>query len=252
MYCKKTTQVRDEIRVTKFNCGMLGNHSPRRPKAFCKKQSQKMERNNSRRTVQKLFDLMVLNFEKGDWHLSLTYPHKTMTDIKTAEKHLNNFLARLRRYCTKLGIVLKYIIATHQGKDGQYHHHIILPQYIPFSVISDKWRADGACGTVAVNSVLYDNYDYYGLAAYLLKYDTDSGEFLDGIHANGKNRYRCSTNLERPKDTYEVIKAERWAAEPKAPHGWRVKPDSVYNSIDEYTGYPYQSYVLIPDTKRRI
>lgn len=252
MYCKKTRQIRDEIRITKFHCGMFGNHLPRKARRYCERQSKKMEKNNSRHTVQNLFDLMVLNFEKDDWHLSLTYPLGTMKELEEAEKHLSNFLKRLRRYCDKTGVMLKYITATHKGKNGQYHHHIILPQYIPYAVIQAKWKADKACGNVPVNSTLWANYDYYGLAAYLLKYDTDTGQFTDGIHEQNKKRYKCSTNLERPKDTYEVIKAERWLEEPRAPHGWIVKPDSVYNSIDEYTGYPYQSYVLIPDTKRRI
>lgn len=252
MYCKKTVSVRDEMRVTKFHCGMLGNHLPRQARRYCKRQSRKMEKNNARRTVQKLFDLMVLNFERGDWHLSLTYPQDSMKDITEAERCLANFLKRLRRYCSKAGIVLKYITATHISKKGQIHHHIILPQYIPYAVIQEKWKSDPLCGNVPVNSVLWPNYDYYGLAAYLLKYNSDTGIFKDGVHEANKKRYKCSTNLERPKETYEVIHAERWIEQPRAPKGWRVKPDSVYNSIDEYTGYPYQAYVLIPDTKRRI
>lgn len=252
MYCKKKTYIRDEVRIIKFYGGNFGNHSQRRPKELCKRQSKKMEKSNARLCVQKLFDLMQLNFKAGDWHLALTYPSGTMNDPAEAQKHLSNFLKRLKRHCTKMQLPWKYIYVTHVSKKGAVHHHIILPQEISFADIQSKWKSDTGNGTVVVNNVLYQDFDYYGLAAYLLRYQNETGSFDESVHSAGGKRFKCSQNLIRPKEEYEVIHSARWRPEPTAPKGYRIKPDSIYNSTDQRTGYPFQSYVLIPDTKRRI
>lgn len=249
MYNKKTTHIRDKIRVIKFFGSRLGNHSSRKPRKACKSQSKKMEKSNARLLVQKLCDIMTLNFEQGDWHLSLTYPAGTMTDPEEAQKHISDFLKRMRRMCKKMNIPFKYIYATHLSKKGVLHHHIILPQAIPFALIQEKWKSGEGNGTVALCNVLYPNYDYYGLAAYLLKYKAETGKFEDGVHVANGRRYSCSQNLERPKEEYEIIRSNRWKEEPNVPKGYYI--ENIYNSIDERTGYPYQTYTLVP-LKRRI
>ncbi len=243
---KKTIECCGEIEVIKFHGGMFGNHSKRKQKSECKKTSEKVARHNFRMEAKNLYNLLRLNFNKDDWHIALTYSPEKQITAEEAEKEITNFFKRLRYHCKKSGIVLKYIRNTDIGKTGRIHHHVILPQEIPFALINNLWSN----GRVNLNNTLWDNKDYYNLACYLID-PTHKGTLPD-THIKGQKRYKCSNNLIRPKVEYEIIRAERWVSDPRPPKGYYIKEDSLYNSIDEFTGFPYQSYILIPDLKRRI
>lgn len=240
MYIKKTTECCGEIEVVKFNGGMFGNHSERKSKKNCVKTATKVEKHNFTMTAKKLFNLLRENFTAGDLHLTFTYHPNINIDKAQAKIEMRNFLKRLRNYCKKQDIICKYIWNTDVSVRGKIHHHIILPKEISISVLNQLWKA----GKVVFNDTLYKNFDYYGLAEYLID-PTHKGELPD-THANGENRYNCSKNLKRPKVEYEKIHANKWNLDPKPPKGYIIKPDSLYNSVDEYSGYPYQIYILIP------
>lgn len=244
-YHKKTAVISpDEIEITKFYGGMVGNHSKRKSREQCARTCKAVEKHNYKMTVKKLYDLLRMNFDAGDWHLALTYKQGTMSDIGAAEHEVSNFLQRLRRYCKKAGVTLKYIWNTDVGKRGGIHHHIILPKEIPYAEIQRMWTG----GMVKVNSILWRNKDFYGLAQYLV--DPTKQGTLPDIHRKGARRYKPSNNLLRPKVEYEYIQADSWLKDPRAPKGWQVKKDSVFNSVDEYTGYPYQVYTIVPIARR--
>lgn len=245
MYVKKTVECCGEIEVTKFHGGMFGNHSGRKPKNECAKTCRRVEKNNFRMTARNLYNLFRENFSEGDSHLSLTYAKGTMSEVKAANKEVTKFLRRLRDWSKKNDVVCKYIWNTDVSESGKIHHHIVLPKEIPIHIVSKLWQR----GKVIFNNALFPNNDFYGLAEYFID-PTHKGTLPD-IHAPGGKRYKCSKNLRRPKTTYEIIRAERWKPEPQAPKGYCIKPDSLYNSIDERSGYPYQHYILIKQSKRR-
>lgn len=244
MYVKKTVECCGEIEVTKFHAGMFGNHSKRKSKKECVKTCRRVEKNNFRMAARNLYNLLRENFSAGDSHFSLTYKKGTMSDEKTANGEVTKFLRKLRNWCAKNEIICKYIWNTDVSSGGKIHHHIILPKEIPLFIVNQLWQR----GKVVFNDTLYKNNDYYGLAEYLID-PTHKGSLPD-THKSGKKRYKCSKNLRRPKTSYEIIRAERWKIEPQAPKGYRIKPDSLYNSIDERTGYPYQRYILINENRR--
>ncbi len=246
-YIKKTITCCGEIEIIKFYGGMLGNHSKRgNAKKAAESVLKKVEKHNFKMAAKKLYNLLRANFDTGDWHLALTYRPDIDVTPDTAEKEMHNFLKRLRYRCKRDGITLKYIWNTDVSAKGKIHHHIILPKAISLQTLDGLWRL----GRVHDNSRLYPDKDFYGLACYLID-PSHKGELPD-THVKNKKRYKCSNNLIRPVVDYEIIHAARWSAAPRAPKGYRIKPDSLYNSIDDFTGYPYQSYVLIPDFVRRI
>lgn len=236
-YQKTTVDLGDQKIVTKsYSFGMLGNHSKRSVSG--NDTAEKVKKHNRTMAVRKVYWLLYMNFEQGDWSLVLTYRRGQRPEIADAHKNVGRFLRMLKAWCIKNNCPFKYIWTTHIGARGGIHHHIILPKQIPYPVICEKW----VHGQVMAGQPLFPGKDYEGLANYL--YDDTKGGIQPTCHEKNTHRFNCSKNLVRPEVTREIVNARRWAKAPKAPKGWKIIQDSIYNGFDMF-GYEYQTYTLV-------
>lgn len=137
--------------------------------------------------AKKRFALIVNgNFNNGDLHTMLTYPSRRRKKAPTQEearKHMDRFLRRLRDYCRKRHIVLKYIVVD-EMKDGVPHHHLIASG-VSAETVRQMWQ-HGICKV----SWLYSEPDFTSLAYYLAKqFESDP---------TGR-RWRSSRNIDMPR-----------------------------------------------------
>lgn len=107
--------------VFTINCRRRG---PKR-----KPTSETMKRHNDIVAKRKLIRLAHTNFTPDDIRFDLTYNAQNYPEsAEAAQKQMQLFLRRLRRYRKKIGLPdLKYIGVTEIGKRGlRFHHHLLL------------------------------------------------------------------------------------------------------------------------------
>lgn len=243
MYYKKTVKTRlGLVFVTKCKMPTYGRGRKRSPKS--EPTSAKKKRYNLRKAIEKLFYILLENFNPGDYNLTLTYPAGTVQDIPTAKGKVSKFLELYRKYCRTNGYKCEYVYNSEVGKRGAIHHHIILHRHNDVEIIEELWRAAGG-GKVSYKSNLWANYDWEGLAAYFV--DKTKGGELPDTHIPGERHYVPSKGLKRPEVTIERIDADRWN-KPKAPKGYDLVPDSIRSGVDDLTGGAFLKYTI----RRRI
>lgn len=239
MYVKKTWFYKDHIEIKKYHTSRYGVKGEKRDRK-CKPTDEAVKKANERNAVAKLRRLLENNFEAGDHHMVLTYKAESRPDPEEAKVILRNFFAKLRRFYKKQGIECKYIITT-EWKAKAIHHHVVINDCPGLSkFIASAWIYGGARFTA-----LYADYEYDGLAEYLIK---ETKETFRDNDSYMRQRYSCSKNLDKPEEVVEIIKADIWKDDPVVPKslsekGWYLVKDSIDNGID-IIGYPYQSYIL--------
>lgn len=201
---------------------------------------EEMEKVNQKNAEAKLRRLINANFGLGDYHLVLTYKREDRPDPAEAKKRFANFIRKLRREYKKLGVDLKYIIATEYKP---IHHHIILNGIDAniLKVLRQCWPY----GTPHLTP-LDDTGQYSKLAEYLIKETSKTFRDNDG---GTKQRYSHSRNLIVPKPKITRVEASRWLEDPKPVKGYYIDKDSVHNYINPFTGKKMQQYtmVMLPD-----
>lgn len=91
--------------------------------------SETMKRHNDIVAKRKLIRLAHTNFSADDIRFDLTYNQQNHPETaEQAQRQMQNFLRRLRRYRKKNNLPeLKYIAVTEIGKSSRrYHHHIMM------------------------------------------------------------------------------------------------------------------------------
>lgn len=240
MRIRKTVDLGNERRITNINAPMFGNH--RRRSGKIRGTSDAVKKINEAHSVDECECTMKMNFVPHDWHIALTYSDENYpgVDEERALKDRRNFISKLKRRCEKCGIELKYLTMSEQGvRSNKWHHHFVLPQGISIAMMYECW----AFGQIRILNTLYANGDFRGLAKYFV--DKTKGGQKDDDRRKGQRRYSFSRNCIKPLITYETGLADTWLKNPRPPKGWRIKPDSVYNSEDGWAGYPYQKYTLV-------
>ena len=232
-YIKETVKAGRTVEIRKFYSS---------PGAGRKKGSQPIGQTpeaqakaNQNRAERELRQLINHNFRPGDYHAVLTYRRENRPDPQGARKGLERFLCRLRYFCKKRGVLLKYITVTEYKKTA-IHHHVIIPS-IGSRELQKLWTA----GRVMI-SPLDDTGQWRKLAAYLIK--ETSGSFSKPGRVYGK-RWCGSSTLERPPARRKIIRANRWAERPKEPKGYYLEKGSLYNGECPVTGKYMQEYCLI-------
>ncbi len=202
--------------------------------------SEQKQQYNMRKAIERLFYTLLCNFYPGDYNIVLTYPANDRRTVNEAKATVRDFLRLYRRYCRQHGYLPDYIYNTEIGERGALHHHIILHSHRDIEEIEDLW-AQASGGRVQHNGNwrLWSNYDWHGLAEYLI--DRTKGGKLPDTHIIGERRYTTSKGLKKPKVTLERIDAKRWYA-PKAPKGYELIPDSIRSGTDDLTGGSYIKY----------
>ncbi len=143
---------------------------------------------NQRNAERKLIRLLNTNFTKNDIRFDLTYDadHRPATP-EEAQKEMQNFLRRLKRYRKKRGLPdLKYIAVTEIGKrNGRCHHHIIMNGGVLIGELAEIWGR----GYTTAKPLQFNDQGIVGIAKYLIK------EPILG------KRWSASKNLAKPKVT---------------------------------------------------
>lgn len=234
MYIKKTIYLPHRIEVEKYHTGRYG--SKKRPAKREKPTSEEMAKVNERRRIKKLYYLLAMNFGFGDLHMQLTYRPNERPTPKEAKEHLKVFMRNLRKEFKKRGRKLKYIITTEYERTAIHHHIVINEVGETAKLVNDLWEKGKA-----FFSVIYKNGEVEDLAAYLIKETQKS--FRKPENPN-KLSYTRSRNLKLPKEKIEIIRADSWKENPKAPKGYYIQ--NVSEGINKF-GYPYQSYTCIKE-----
>jgi len=183
--------------------------------------SETMKKLNQRNAERKLIRLLNTNFTKEDIRFDLTYDSDHCPDSpEDAQREMQNFLRRVKRYRAKNGLPeLKYIAVTEVGsKGGRVHHHIVMSGGISINTLAEIWGR----GYTTAKPLQFDEQGLAGIAVYLLKAEPVLSK-----------RWSASRNLEQPKVS------ERDGRLPK----YKVKEwhDSGYDNRSEiekaYEGY---------------
>lgn len=157
------------------------------------------KRLNARHASERLEQLINANFGAGDLLLSLTYRRKDAPQtVEEAQKHVRNFLARLRRLCRKQGAPdpqYVYVTETKTSKwEGTtYHHHMALKVALPRDEVEALWRKKHGYGDIKIAWDKENNLTQW--AKYMAK------EVCAGVHTEeyaAKHRWAASKGLKVP------------------------------------------------------
>lgn len=236
MYIRKIWDMGKVIDVEIHYPGNYGAPGvPRGPKR--KRTPEQIEKQNIRNREKFIQRLILANFDKGDWHLTLNYSPEERPDFRTGKKQVRKFLCNMRKAYKRASIPFKYIVVTENGKKGHALHHHLVIQDIKTNTINtvqlvkQLWKYGNTYW-----SDLYENGEYKDLAEYIVKKETkNESEWA---------AYSRSRNLIVPKPKRTVMHRKRWTAEPKPKKGYEIIKDSVVNGINPITGYPYQHYSM--------
>ena len=238
MYYEKREYVGDRIYVTKtYNSGNINAHGLSGRKKSTKEMSEAQRKYNEKLRIKKLYFLLYLNFSGGDLNITLHYPRGMCpADEKKANANMSAMLKGLKRTHKDM----RYIYCTHTTDRGSIHHHLIITKDVRQHEIEAAWEAVIENGKLSAGHTLYsDKETYKKLASYLIADDKHEA------HKKGGRAFTGSRNLVKPQSDVREVKAKAWRKEPKAPDGYRV--EELVNTKDIY-GFPYQYYVLVPDT----
>lgn len=165
------------------------------------KTTEQQEKANLRKEVRNLTLKMNANFHYGDHHMVLDYSPEFRPDTtKEAKQDRGRFLRKIRNLYQKMGLELKYIVATEYGKKGALHHHLVINSGVDTRLIQDFWEK-GRCHF----NPLDRTGEYSQLASYFLK----NRKYWKKQGGKGK-QYSCSRNLVTPSHTQAYRKAFRW------------------------------------------
>ena len=158
----------------------------------CKPTSEIQKRLNQRHAEGKLRRLLHTNFTDADLFATLTFDDAHLPAApEDAQKLIQNFLRRLKRKYTRLGLDAKYIYVLEYGqKHNRLHAHLVLTGGITRADLEQLW----GLGSVSLDAL---RFDFDGLAT-LAKYLIKGGE--SDVRPTWK-RWSGSRNLEQPTVT---------------------------------------------------
>ena len=181
---------------------------------------------NNHNRVKKLTRLLNTNFTEDDIKIELTYSDKNLpADDDAAQKSLNNFFRRLKRFRKNAGLPdLKYVVATEKGKKtGRYHHHCVLSGGMMLKDICKIWGQ----GTVYETQIVFAENGLERLANYLTK------NITNGDLEDNKKAWHASRNLVYPPERKNDNKISR-----KKAREIHDNPESNREMIEKlYPGY---------------
>lgn len=150
--------------------------------------SETQKKLNQKNAERKLIRLLNTNFTSKDIKFDLTYDKVNNPDTpEEAQRQLQNFFRRLKRYRKKRGLAeLKYVAVTEQGvRSKRLHHHIVMSGGVDINVLAEIWGR----GYTTAKPLQFDENGIVGIAKYMMK---------DPILSK---RWCASKNLEKPKET---------------------------------------------------
>lgn len=242
MYYKKTTRINDKIEIEKYPDMRYGAPGMKREE---KKNPTplEMERQNLWRRCRYLRRILELNFKGGDLWLTLTCATDKRPDKEEAPKVIRSFRDKLAKEYKKRGWTFKYVISCEIGKRGAVHWHMVLNDARDEKVTAwDLIRKYWTRGRPFLEP-LDENRDYQKLAEYIVK---EAQKRMEKEQTIEKLSYIMSRNMIKPEEKKEKVRAVKWKKDPTVPKGYRIKPGTLVNGTNPFTGMPYQHYTLEP------
>lgn len=215
----------------------------------------KQKKLNDKNARRYFIQIVNTNFNQDDLHLSVTYSNDELPEtLEDAEKEIRNYIRRIDYRRKKEGLKpTKYVLVT-EGKvqkGGEkivrIHHHIIISGGLSRDIIESLWRRRRKKGEKEGKQIGFVNADRlqmneYGLEAlsrYLMK------------NPEGKKRWTCSQNLDRPTVSENDHKYSRRQVEKiireschdkefwqnKYPGYYLTESEPVYNELTGWSIY---------------
>lgn len=236
-YFKTTIKAGKTIEVTKSYTKRVGVKVRGKKEKPTAEEVEKVNRWNAERKLRLLINT---NFGEHDLFIGLTYGGEECPPTPAqAKKNITKLIKRLREEYRELEAELKYIHVT-EYKNKRIHHHLLI-NHIEGQDAARIVRGLWEFGRPNFK-FLDDTGQYKAIAAYLIKETDKTFRENDGGY---KQRYSRSKNLIMPPAKTETVKAKKWSKEPKAPKGYYIDKDTIYNSVDPFTGREYQRYTII-------
>lgn len=150
------------------------------------------QRLNQRHAEGKLRRLLHTNFTPSDLFATLTFDDAHLPAApEDAQKLIQNFLRRIKRKYTRLGLEVKYIYVLEYGqKHNRLHAHLVVTGGITRADLEQLW----GMGLVSLDALRFDFDGLASLAKYLIK----GGQ--SDVRPTWK-RWSASRNLEQPTVT---------------------------------------------------
>lgn len=243
MYIRKTIIAGNTIEVSKYYSVRTGKPEGMRTRKL-EPTPERIKRSNMRRRGDRLRQLMNANFNDNDfWSLTLTYREGEEPEtIRGVRDDAADFVKRLRKCAKLFGVEPKYIYVIGAGKHRR-HIHITVNALPDMAILTGCWIH----GHVSMTK-LYSEGQYRDLADYYIKNAQQTREQEEELGEKPGQMYVPSRNLEKPKETKEIITAKEFRKEPRSRKGYYVEKGSVYEGWTE-AGFPLLKYTLIRERK---
>ena len=169
---------------------------------------------NARKAEEKLVQLINANFVAGDHLVTCTYAQgKEPPDLSTAQKHMRNYMARVKRLCRRRGLPdPEYVYVTEVTQSNRwgvrYHHHMVMRCALTREEVETMWiKSHGICNTKQAQRL---KEGLTGWAKYLAKQvcSTNPGSKAVELYAT-KHRWAASKGLKIPQATEADKKISR-------------------------------------------
>ncbi len=220
-----------------------------------KASSEQIEKQNQWKKETYVRRLIKLNFELGDYWLTLTYPKGTRKGIQEVKNDIRKLNRALAYRYKKLGIPLKWIRRVEIGSKGGIHAHMLLNQIEGQSMdlfVQKKWN-EITGGRVHYERYQGDEESAHKVADYLVKPLTEQqAKVLEeqGGDKDDLTNFSSSRNLIRPEPVRKEYKRRTMqkvieTGEPKAREGYYIDKNSVVFGVNRFTGLSYLYYTEV-------
>ena len=189
------TQTIKAGRMLEINCyPLLGRSQEAKAReALRNRTPQEVQRANARRAERRIARLVNANFDRGDYHITLTYAGDA-PGYDRAKRDVANYIRRVNRARERAGLpACKYIYAVEdvaEGRQVRTHTHLILSGGLPRERMEKLW-GKGYANTLALEP---DERGLEGIAKYLIKAQS------------GRKRWIPSRNLKKPRERKSDMK----------------------------------------------
>lgn len=233
-HCKHTYRSPNAIEVEEFHTGKYG--APGQPRQKKQKATpEQIERINQYNREKLARRKLRLHFEVNDYFACLTYRRENRPpDMKTALKHFQQFMRKVREAYRKRGFDVKWIRNIEVGTKNGWHIHLIINR-IPDTdiILAASWLH----GQV-VNKLLYEKGEFAQLAAYITKTPKTDPKLKEAS-------YSTSKNLPVPPPEKKIVYGWKLTDKIRVPKGYYLDKQSLREGVNPVTGYGYRSYTLL-------
>lgn len=236
------------IEIEEYHDGNYGAPGKKREKKK-KPTKEQMERVNQWNKAKKARHRLWKYFRVGkDWFVTLTFRKEARPpDMKGAQRLFTKFIRKIRDEFHKRGQVLYWINNIENTDRNNWHIHLVISDLQGTNIITLMNKA-WTHGKVKDPQLLYEKGELRDLAAYMTKDEKSKKDLVFLDHAVKEAKPSHSRNMPLPPP--KVDKLKRWPKEPKPKKGFYIDPNTLFEGINQVTGYKYRHYTMIRVVRR--